>query len=486
MHAKEPSFLRNRPPGITAHLLLILAIAVLVGSCVQVPPAGPTTLPSPLATPTAAAGSASTPTARSASSTPVPTATATVAATATASPTATTLAPSPTAEPTAAPEAVSGAAAWRHAERLSTSIGSRPVGSAAERAAADYIAEQLAGYGYVVERQRFAFQTFDDRQARLAIEEPTRIALVARPLRFSAGGDVRAAVVDAGLGRAEDFAGKEVAGKIALLRRGEITLAAKADNALAAGAAAVVISNSEPGNFNGTLGEPRGIPTVSISLEEGERVRELLAHGEVIARLVLDPPRGQSTSENVVATREGREPGVVVVGAHYDSVPAGPGANDNASGVGAALEVARVLAETDYPYTVKIIAFGAEEIGLVGSRHYVSGLTPEQRRSIVAMVNLDMVGVGDEMRLAGSAGLVERALALAAEQNVAASRLLDRRADASDHASFREAGVPVLFITWTPDPNYHTEGDVVGHVSPETLAVSGRLALAVLAVKSNE
>lgn len=81
-------------------------------------------------------------------------------------------------------------------------------------------------------------------------------------------------VVAAGLGRTEDFAGKDLTGKVALIQRGTISFTEKSQNAQAAGAAVAVIYNNAPGNFGGTLGEPGDyIPTLSISLEDGTALK---------------------------------------------------------------------------------------------------------------------------------------------------------------------------------------------------------------------
>ena len=89
-----------------------------------------------------------------------------------------------------------------------------------------------------------------------------------------------------------------------------------------------------------------------------------------------------------------------MIGAHLDSVPLSPGANDNASGVATVLEVARLLAEVPTARSIHFVAFGAEELGLVGSGYYVATRT----LSVRGMVNLDMVGHGAQLLVSNSAG----------------------------------------------------------------------------------
>jgi hypothetical protein len=112
---------------------------------------------------------------------------------------------------------------------------------------------------------------------------------------------------------------------------------------------------------------------------------------------------------NVVASLKGHQPGdsVYILGAHYDTIvpiadnpfSQAPGANDNASGVAAALEIARVFALHNYSpaHTIEFIAFGAEELGLHGSYHYANQAKIQQK-NIIAMINNDMISYATQPR----------------------------------------------------------------------------------------
>ncbi len=106
-------------------------------------------------------------------------------------------------------------------------------------------------------------------------------------------------------------------------------------------------------------------------------------------------------SANVIAVKPGKSKEVVIVGAHYDSVGVGKGADDNASAVGVMLEVAEVLRRVPTPYTIIFIAFGAEEVGLRGSREYVNKMSDDEIENTVAMINLDSLIAGDKMYVHG-------------------------------------------------------------------------------------
>jgi aminopeptidase YwaD len=384
----------------------------------------------------------------------------------------------------AAPAAFSGERALAHVGQLAQTIGSRPAGSPAAAAAGDYIAGQLAGYGYEVERQGFLFPQYEDRVSDLtAGDEPIEAAA----MLYSGGGEVSGPLVLGGFGRAQDFP-RRIDGAVALVARGDqITFQDKVTAATAAGAAAVVIYNSAPVGFRGSLqgASPSPVPVLAISGESGQRLRQRLQAGPLAARVVVDAGVTELPAENVVARRPETAPAArtVVVGAHFDSVPEGPGANDNASGSGLLLELARALAADPAAapgLNVVFVAFGAEELGLLGSAHYVRGLTPEARDGTRAMLNFDMVGVGDALRVGGDAALIDLADGVARERGQTLGRLPASLGRASDHASFIAAGIPGIFFHVTDDPNYHSAGDTAVHVSPRRLQQMGEIGAALL------
>src|SRR5690606_21986454 len=153
---------------------------------------------------------------------------------------------------------------------------------------------------------------------------------------------------------------------------------------------------------------------------------------------------------NVIATPPG-EDCETVTGGHYDSVQLGTGASDNATGTAAVLAIAAALAQDGDMASHCFVLFGGEELGLLGSAYYVDQLTQAERDRIKAMLNLDMVGVGDEAWwLIGTTELQERMTGLAQDLGIGdtvASELI--RGLSSDHASFINASIPALmFHRW--------------------------------------
>lgn len=360
---------------------------------------------------------------------------------------------------------------------LAETVGSRPAGSVAEGRAAEGLVERLKQAGYDVELQPFTIEQDEDLGSGLNVAGER---FHVQALHQSGSGVARGTVVDVGLGQRSDLENLDLHGAIALARRGSITFGEKASIAAAAGAAGVVIYNDQPGLFRGTLRDEMSIPVVALSQQDGERLALQAGARRVTAELSVDIKRVQSTSHNVVATWRGSEEATIVLGAHYDSVADGPGGNDNASGTATAIEVARVLRDAGTPYTVRVVLFGAEEIGLLGSREYVTHLDAAARERIVAMLNFDMVGVGSEPLVGGSDELVSLARSIAQDLGTPVAQVGSSASGSSDHASFIEAGIPALFFYRSNDPNYHTAEDQARHVDPDHLAFAGSLALQII------
>lgn len=227
--------------------------------------------------------------------------------------------------------------------------------------------------------------------------------------------------------------------------------------------------------------------------------RRLERLGYDVVRQRVDVPAGESwgvtvpagRSANVVATPPGLEPGDphLVVGAHLDTVPQAPGAEDNASGVGVLLAVAEVVAQRRTRLPVVLVAFGAEEPRgpsdadhHYGSRRYVALMGPRERRALRAMVSLDRVGVGDGVPVgsASASDQVQRSL-LAAARRAGVLAVADPEQRSSDHWSFVGDGLPASRLGSTPYVGYHSAEDVPEVVSAEQLARVGRLVLEWLA-----
>lgn len=166
-------------------------------------------------------------------------------------------------------------------------------------------------------------------------------------------------------------------------------------------------------------------------------------------------------SANIIAEKPGGSSRTIVVGAHYDSESRGRGADDNASGVGVLLEVARALQDITPPYTIRFVAFGAEEGGLRGSRYYVSTMDPGEIVNTVAMINVDSVTAGDIAYVYGTAGeggrirnwvldrAVREGLDLVTQDVGNPEYPPGTTCNCSDHAPFEAAGIQYAYFEST-------------------------------------
>lgn len=199
-----------------------------------------------------------------------------------------------------------------------------------------------------------------------------------------------------------------------------------------------------------------------------------------------------ATSHNLIARATGSSERVIVVGGHVDSKPPSPGANDNASGCAAVLEVARILAEQPVVPTVEFVFFGTEEVidgnpdhHHFGSRVRVENMTAEERANTAGMLSVDMIAYGPDfhsrMMRRGPEQMSDIVLATAAETGVHMTFKKDPGASGwSDHEAYELAGIPATWIEWRDDPVYHTARDTSDHCDPEKVRIAGQLVLDVL------
>jgi hypothetical protein len=352
-----------------------------------------------------------------------------------------------------------------------------------------------------------------------------------RPLAFSAPGTAIGEVVFAGYGISsrdlayDDYEGLEVRDKIVLVLRyspdGDapqsrwapfMALRYKAQTARDKGARALLVVTGPntahasddlvPLRADAALADA-GIPAFSARRQVGEellqRAGESLEAAQkriddakkpaskvlagVKAELVADVSPKRSTTRNVIGVRPGRGPEAVLVGAHYDHLGLGPfgsldpepdgkvhhGADDNASGVAGLLELARrLVAAGPSARSFVFAAFGAEELGTLGSSHFVKNPAPGLDR-IVAMANLDMVGrLRDETLDVHGVGTSPawRALVEEASRETGLKlRMHEGGYGPSDHAPFYAAGLPVFFVFTGAHEDYHRPTDTADRVN---------------------
>lgn len=240
--------------------------------------------------------------------------------------------------------------------------------------------------------------------------------------------------------------------------------------------------DSIPGRINGT---PYSIPVFSVT----KSLKNSLSEGTTLsAAFAIETERVKATTFNIAGISAGRSKEYIMLGAHYDhlglgeigsgSVRAGenrvhPGADDNASGVSSILEIAKLIApDTSLNKRVAIVAFGAEERGLLGSQLMSDTL---QKLGFLPnlMINLDMVGRLREGKLqVGGVGTFQEASNLLEEINSEHKLQLITTLEGSgpsDHSSFNSKKVPVLYFTTGVHREYHSPADSASLINFEGL-----------------
>ena len=428
---------------------------------------------------------------------PVPTATSTATlptATPEPPPTPTTILPSPTTAtttqaiiPTAERAAASlnaeverlGAAAMETLTYLTNELSPRASGTVEEEAAAEYLRDEFAAMGYEASIQPFEVRSISPFGRLLTVDAPEEMDIQAFPLWMTAAGVVTGQVVDVGKALADEIPSEGLAGKIALIERGGfITFDEKVTAVFEAGAVGAVVYNNEPGPFVGSLGGET-IPAVAISQEDGGTLKGLVGNGPVTATIRLEYTE---ESRNVIADKPGTagDGRVVVLGGHYDTVPNVPGANDNGSGIATLLTIAREIAGREYPFTVRFIAFGAEELGLYGSNYYVDQISDEEIDSTVAMLNFDALGSGPQTATLGTLSLQRFVEEHAGERGIDIRISYTMDWGSSDHAPFHEAGIDHIFFLGEDFSRIHTPDDKLEFVETELLGGAAFLGMALL------
>jgi Zn-dependent M28 family amino/carboxypeptidase len=407
--------------------------------------------------------------------------------------------------------------------------GTRAVGTPGYEASVDYVVKVLRDSGFEVQTPEFSARVFHAEKGSLSAGGKN---LEARALDYSLGtppegvtGPLVAAPADDSPGcTPSDYDGLPAQGAVVLVNRGSCPFSQKEDAAVQRGAVGmVVIDNVDEQHMGGTLGTNTDvkIPVVSVTKSDGIVLRGLTGP----ATIKLTASSQSFKARNIIAqTKTGSTENVVMAGAHLDSVPAGPGINDNGSGVAAVLETAVQLGiSPQVRNAVRFGFWGAEELGLIGSRNYIESLDLDALKHIALYLNFDMLASpnpgyftydgdqslalkdrGQPVVPEGSAGIERTFVAvLKAAGKTAQDTGFDGR---SDYDGFTLAGIPSggLFSgaeakmtdeqakLWGGkagepfDPNYHQKGDTLEHIDRTSLGIQGGGVAYVVALYAQE
>ena len=224
---------------------------------------------------------------------------------------------------------------------------------------------------------------------------------------------------------------------------------------------------------------------VRVRATEGERKGALYAAREFerlgyevfIQKFSVDG----GTSRNVVAWWPDARRYPMILGAHMDTVPGSPGANDNASGVAVLLEIARLVRGTEQAGFLRFVAFGSEERGADGTHHvgsevFVERLGAKGRRKLGGMISVDLVADGRPL-LVGSFGIGPRIMGRILYRRLERTPIAVRYetlCDCSDNGPFEHAGIPGSFMYSGQEPDNHEASDTPPNLSPRDLERSGK------------
>ncbi|WP_293698934.1 M28 family peptidase [uncultured Agrococcus sp.] len=397
---------------------------------------------------------------------------------------------------------------WAHNEILSVDIGPRVAGTDAEDAAVDYIGGLLDEYGFETE-----VETFDAREQVYANVEPNRFTDEYASWQFrpaangvftGADNPVDAAVVDLGAAEAGGDFG-DLSGLIAVV---DWMQEASDRNALLAdlrdaGVEAVVLvqtSGAESLPNPGDLPEQlQDMVVVAAATNQGERIRTLLEDGDLSLSITTEQSRADSSNIIGVLPAAGGEEDapIVYIGAHIDSVVGSPGASDNGSGVSIMLEVARIISQYELGVEIRVGGWGAEEIGIVGSRYHAESLTDGEIERTIGAWNMDMAGTSYEgnpgqpfgfwaLTVDGDTAEENEVLFYADESSRGAGHgdLQIGQVGRSDHQSFRDVGIDAAVFSWmfwaggtniVLEPTYHQTTDTLEFVSHERMGISAQV-----------
>jgi carboxypeptidase Q len=299
---------------------------------------------------------------------------------------------------------VSAERAYSYLEVLAGQIGERHAGSPAESRAVDYIATQFKSWGLEVTIQAVRVPVWHERRARLWAEGETTRDFPAKAIVFSGltkPEGFTAEFVDIGDASARNLRGKDLKGKIVLVKR-DVYIDYPdywlTDKLKPLGVAGMVFYSS-PGrrgiptayfNFKRALKEPTP-PSVDLSYEDAARLVQMKP--KRVGIVVEADIEGQDSHSVFGELKGASKPDeVVMFSAHDDSAYSSPGAIDDGGGVAAVMELARAFAQGPRPArTVRFVAWGGHELGLMGSEQYLR-THPDEPQKIVAFINYDGMG----------------------------------------------------------------------------------------------
>ena len=372
--------------------------------------------------------------------------------------------------------------------------GSRFPGTSGDLASVKWMVERLKGYDVEnAHYETYKMPGWARGPARLEVTSPVKRELDCISLPFGIAGKVEAKLVDLGDGPVDAYEKRksEIEGNIVIVSsRNPLGLirhlhrTEKYIRSVLSGAKGWIFMNEYPAYGPQTGGVSPIIPAVSVSYEDGSFLSRLIEREkEVKVRITTTDRNMDITSYNVVCDIPGTsdDKGYVLAGSHYDGHDISQGAEDPASGAVTVIEMARVLnmVKVKLKRRVRLVCFGAEEVGLFGSYNYVAQHEAEMG-DLRFMLNLDSGGRG------GKKGVIlhdhpelEAFLKTVADETKSEYPIFQRVSPYSDHWPFflksvpcGSGGDPEQIRTSAGRGYGHTRFDTVDKVGLENLRLA--------------
>jgi len=388
-----------------------------------------------------------------------------------------------------------------HVRYLADQIGPRIFGTAAEKKTTKYVLSKFEEYGVNTNIETFKVSSFVPKETKLEITKPIQRKINCVPLMYSEVTPPDGIVGQLACANVETDAKlkpKDIANKIVLVRAPPdhlLTYRETAEKVAKQGAAGIILFSREGSatSFSLNPNEASMVPSISISSEEGQNLLMQLAAGhEVIVKLQVTAAKAKVESCNIIGSINGATlpHEKIVLSAHQDSVINSPGANDDASGVAAVLELARIMAEKKPKRTLAFMIFGAEEPYpyYLGSWSYVQK-HKDELTNIIGVLNFDMVGVGakiDNRPCLKTTAICQgkklktiewfEGYILQTGRELGYEFHLLEVLGYSDQVPFLFNDVPAVQFRWMDDPWYHSSDDKLINVDPEKIKTMALVA----------
>jgi len=390
--------------------------------------------------------------------------------------------------------------------------GNRAAGYPGEKASVDFVLERTKRLSNKFDTylQKFPITHYEEHAFSLRLGGPNGTEIPSGGAKFNPStppGGITAPLLNTPIDDANGsmcleshWKGIDAKGKIALIKRGGCAASNKLIHARAKGALGVVMYHHIPEtlfitpNLNATDPKTQLVPVAIIAYKSGVELATALDAGKQLnVTLLVNTTVETRESWNVISqTKAGNPDIVLMLGAHIDSVPTGPGINDDGTGTSALLNIMESIAQYDsHNQSIRLAWWGAEEIGLLGSLFYTHNLTSPEADKIRTYINLDMIGspvpkfeIGRTLASGPAKKLLEDFLGAQGKPVT-----FDGFEGNSDFDGFLKLGIPTVGLftgAEAPfDECYHKACDNMNNVNWEALTINTKAAAHTIGALAN-